>query len=133
MNCETHACFHDMEAGIRRERICRFLIAERQLVDRLLGKTLCPNPYWDSLLELYLAEFEGRTVYQSCLAPGAPPANAHRQSAQLAKLGAVTRTLDPDDHRRMNVRLTPETRIALDGIMDGLAPRADSVNEADLG
>lgn len=123
MNCEIGSCIDDHDgdarsAAARRERMCRFLIAERQFVDRLLGKSLCANPYWDILLDLYLAEFEGRPVYQSCLAPAAPPANAHRQSARLAKLGAVSRTLDPYDHRRMNVTLSAEVRAALDAIMD---------------
>jgi DNA-binding MarR family transcriptional regulator len=101
--------------------MCRLLIAERQIVERQLGTTLCANPHWDNLLDIYLAEFEGRSVYQSCLASGAPPAKAHRQSARLAKLGVVERALDPEDHRRMNVSLKDETRAAFDTIMDLLA------------
>ena len=131
MNCETHSCFGDRDGEdrsvvTRRERMCRFLIAERQLVDRRLGKPLGANPNWDILLDLYLAEFEGRHVYQSCLAPAAPPANAHRHSARLAKLGAVTRTLDPNDHRRINVTLSAEVRSALDAIMDLLVEHASN-------
>ncbi|MBN8818713.1 MAG: MarR family transcriptional regulator [Sphingomonas sp.] len=105
-----------------RAQMCRLLIAERQIVERFLGATLGANPYWDILLDLYLAEYERRLVYQSCLAPSAPPAKAHRQSARLSKLGAVERALDEADHRRMNVTLSPDTRQALDMIMDLLAP-----------
>lgn len=112
----------DRARAMLRAQMCRLLIAQRQIVERFLGTTLGANPYWDILLDLYLADYEERLVYQSCLAPGAPPAKAHRQSARLSKLGAVVRALDEADHRRMNVTLSPETRHALDVIMDLLAP-----------
>jgi hypothetical protein len=108
--------------AIRRAQICRLLVSERQIVERFLGPTLCANPYWDILLDLYLAQYEQRLVYQSCLALSAPPAKAHRQSAHLSKLGAVERSLDEDDHRRVNVTLSADTRHALDMIMDLMAP-----------
>jgi len=105
----------------RRAGICRRLIAERRIIEGELGPDLCPNPYWDILLDIYLARFEMRSIYQSCLAPAAPPAKAHRQSARLFKMGAIERALDPADHRRMNITLRSETLAALDRIMDRLA------------
>ena len=111
----------DSAAQDRRMTMCRLLIAERQIVERQLGLDLCANPYWDILLDIYLARFEARSVYQSCLAPGAAPAKAHRQSTKLMRLGAVDRALDPEDHRRMNITLREETCAALDRIMDLLA------------
>jgi len=136
MNCQTQSCFENPDddprsVSARRERVCQFLITERQFVDRLLGKTLGANPHWDILLDLYLANFEGRLVYQSALAPAAPPAYAHRQSARLAKLGAVKRTLDPQDHRRMNVTLSAEVRTALDTLMDLLAVHVTETDPRD--
>ncbi|WP_150126967.1 hypothetical protein [Sphingomonas panacis] len=108
-------------AAERRARMCRLLIAEREIAGRLLDKTFTSNPLWDILLEIYLAEFEGRLVYQSCLAPSAPPANPHRQSRRLAKLGVVERALDPMDNRRIKVTLTPEMRTVFDKLMDSLS------------
>ncbi|AMK23206.1 hypothetical protein GG804_02180 [Sphingomonas histidinilytica] len=107
-------------AAERRARVCRLLIAEREIAGRLIDKIFVSNPLWDILLDIYLAEFEGRLVYQTCLAPGAPPANPHRQSRRLARLGVVERMLDPMDNRRINVRLTPEMRSSFDELMDSL-------------
>lgn len=125
MNCSAQACLPTVDretslAAERRARVCRLLIAEREIAGRLIDKIFVSNPLWDILLDIYLAEFEGRLVYQTCLAPGAPPANPHRQSRRLARLGVVERMLDPMDNRRINVRLTPEMRSSFDELMDSL-------------
>lgn len=101
-----------------RRLVCRALLDQHRLVVEALGKRFSISPYWDSLLLLYLAELEGQSFYQSCLATGASPSNAHRQSARLAKLGLVVREADPDDNRRTTVRLSQETRTTLDELMD---------------
>lgn len=105
----------------RRIRVCRRLIRERDSVGKLLGKALCPNPRWDILLDLFLAELEGRSFYQSCLAPGAPPANSHRHSARLVQLGAIERSLDLADQRRLNVTLTADLSAAMTTLVDAVA------------
>ncbi len=102
----------------RRAQMCRAMLRRHTIVERLIGKVLSTDPYWEILLDLYLAELEQRSLYQSCLAATAPPANAHRHSARLENMGAVTRVDDPDDHRRRTVRLTPRMREAFDQIMD---------------
>jgi hypothetical protein len=117
----------DEDAGVvkrQRHAVCSRLIQQRLVISSVLEKTLGPSPYWGILLELYLADLESRPVYQSWLAPGAPPANAHRQSARLAKLGAVIREADAEDNRRMKVRLSVETRAKLDEIMDRIVAGA---------
>ena len=126
MNCGAHSGFPITDTDTdrvaeRRAAMCRLLIAEREIAGRLLDKIFIANPLWDILLEIYLAESEGRLVYQSCLAPSAPPANPHRQSRRLAKLGIVERAPDPLDNRRMKIRLTQEIRAVLDNLMDLLS------------
>jgi DNA-binding MarR family transcriptional regulator len=94
------------------------MLHQNSIAERLIGKVLSGNPYWEILLDLYLADLEQRSLYQSCLAAGAPPANAHRHSIRLEAMGAVARADDPGDHRRRNVSLTPHMKEALDQIME---------------
>lgn len=113
-----------LEQELRPDRawICRALIEERRLVRNGFGP-LCTNANWDMLLALYIADIEGCAVYQSalCLSAGIPDSSAHRWTAKLAVLGVLDRQLDDRDKRRIIVTMTNETRLALDGIMDGLS------------
>lgn len=83
-------------------------------------RALAPNPYHEILLDLYLAEFDGRLVYQSGLAGTGPPVSTHRQVARLEALGAVTRTPDPTDQRRLNITLTPAMRAHIEEFLDAV-------------
>jgi len=47
------------------------------------GTELPTRPYLFFVLELFLAEAEGRIVFQSCLSTEEAPANIHRRSARL--------------------------------------------------
>lgn len=113
-----------LEQGLRPDRawICQALIEERRLIRNGFGP-LCTNANWDMLLALYIADIEGCAVYQSalCLSAGIPDSSAHRWTAKLAAQGVLARQLDDRDKRRIIVTMTNETRLALDGIMDGLA------------
>jgi DNA-binding MarR family transcriptional regulator len=111
---------HDVRA--LRIRICRRLIRERRLVKDMLGTALCANPNWDMLLDLYLAELEHRSVYQSalCLAAHIPESSAHRWTVKLAEQGVLLRRIDPEDRRRISVTLAPATAAALDQIMESI-------------
>ncbi|WCM25923.1 AbrB/MazE/SpoVT family DNA-binding domain-containing protein [Sphingomonas sp. QA11] len=84
------------------------------MMERAVGKALSTRPYWVFLLELYLADIEGRTMFQSCLATEGAPANTHRRAAKLADMGILIREPDPDDHRRVDLRLTAASRAMLE-------------------
>lgn len=86
----------------------------------MLGTGLCPNPNWDMLLDLYLAELEHRSVYQSalCLAAHIPESSAHRWTVKLAEQGVLLRRIDPADRRRVSVSLAPATAATLHRIME---------------
>lgn len=110
----------------RRLAVCRWLLQVHRLQISIFGarlaadacKALSPSAYQEILLELYLAGIEDRRVYQSSLAPTQPPATVHRQAARLEVLGAVSRSVDGHDHRRLNLTLTPQMRSVLDMFMD---------------
>ncbi|MBV1686413.1 hypothetical protein KRR38_01675 [Novosphingobium sp. G106] len=119
----------DSEAILpRRLAICRWLLRVYRLQVTVFGKNLSvearkalsPSAYQEILLDLYEARLENRQVYQSCLAPGGPPATAHRQAARLEALGAVSRSPDTSDHRRQNVMLTEDMQAVLDHFMDAV-------------
>lgn len=112
----------------RRRAVCRVLLQTMHLkvtgfgmdLSQAASRALAPNAYLEILLTLYLAELEGRSVYQSCLGGAGPPATAHRQAARLEALGTITRSLDRTDLRRVNMELTRTMRAALDNYVDAV-------------
>ena len=110
----------------RRRRVCRWLLTIHRLQVTAFGKhlpagaarALSPSAYQEILLDIYLATIEDREVYQSRLATTEHSAGVHRQVARLEELGAVARTVDANDQRRLNVTLTPELRNLLDDFID---------------
>lgn len=105
---------HDDFPVSLRAAACRGLMKLDTAMERNMGKALSTRPYWMFLLESYLAEVEGRTMFQSCLATEGAAANTHRRAARLADMGLLIRTPDPKDHRRVDLRLTPATRAMLE-------------------
>lgn len=99
---------------------CRSWLTVEALITRHLGKTLSERAYRTFLFDLYLAELEQTEVFQSYFAADEAPANAHRRSARLARLGALTRIPDKRDHRRIVLRLAPAIRQSMDHIAVGL-------------
>jgi hypothetical protein len=112
----------------RRQRVCRWLLSLHRLQIAAFGKglpgglarALSPSAYQGILLDLYLAALEDRAIYQSSLATTEPPATVHWQAARLERLGAVSRSVDTNDHRRLNLVLTPELQSAYDDFIDAV-------------
>lgn len=67
------------------------------------------EPAWDILLDLFIAAGEGKSVSVSsaCIGSAAPATTGLRWLAVLAEEGLIVRENDPDDSRRVLVRLTP--------------------------
>ena len=99
---------------------CRMLLRLENEVVKELGSALAAPPYWGLLVATYLAELEGRTIFQSCLTTEETGSNHHRRSARLEQLGALIREPDPHDHRRTDLRLTQSTRSALDRAIEAV-------------
>lgn len=82
------------------------------------------EPAWDILLDLFIAHGEGKTVSVSsaCIGSAAPATTGLRWLGVLAEEGLVVRENDPEDNRRVLVRLTDAGIAAMErffGEVDG--------------
>lgn len=79
--------------------------------DELFGE-----PAWDILLDLYVANAEGKTVSVSsaCIGSASPPTTGLRWLGVLSEQGLILREHDPEDQRRVLVRLTTKGLSAMD-------------------
>ena len=82
------------------------------------------EPAWDILLDLYIAQAEGKqvSVSSACIGSAAPPTTGLRWLGVLADEGLVVREADPEDHRRVLVRLTPSGQAAMDRFFEAAEP-----------
>lgn len=111
-----------MAGGDHRLALCRTLIVQRKLARELLGPSLCANPIWDMLLDLYVADREGELLYiwPLSLAGNIPISSAHRKIDLMVQKGFVVRTIDESDRRRVGIQLTAPFRNSLDQLFDKL-------------
>ena len=74
------------------------------------------EPAWDILLDLYIAHVEDKAVSVSsaCIGSAAPPTTGLRWLGVLADHGLILREHDPEDQRRVLVRLTETGLAAMD-------------------
>lgn len=98
--------------------MCKAWLHRQDLVEKHMGKALAARPYWLALLELYIAETEQRAMFSACFMTGETPSNVHRRLVRLVHLGAVTRRPDANDHRRVDLRLTPAIRASIEKVLD---------------
>ncbi|MHA7818258.1 MAG: winged helix DNA-binding protein [Erythrobacter sp.] len=86
------------------------------------GNELFGEPAWDILLDLYVAHVEAKAVSVSsaCIGSAAPPTTGLRWLGVLAEQGLVVREHDPDDQRRVLVRLTERGLTAMDEYFAGV-------------
>lgn len=91
---------------------------------------LFADPAWDLLLDLYVAQTEGRevSVSSACIAAGVPATTGLRWLASLEKKALITRHQDHQDGRRSWVKIA---RPALKGInlwLDSMWPLTEIKN-----
>lgn len=74
------------------------------------------EPAWDILLDLYIAQSEGKpvSVSSACIGSAAPSTTGLRWLGVLADEGLVVRENDCNDNRRVLVRLTSSGMAAMD-------------------
>lgn len=96
------------------------MIEERRQIGARFGFTLFAAPAWDMLLDLYVANLQGRSCYLWPLgvASNVPMSTAHRKLMEMAAAGLIKRTIDTADRRRVTVRLSPDCLGRLDDLMD---------------
>jgi hypothetical protein len=80
------------------------------------------EPAWDILLDLYIAQADGKAVSVSsaCIGSASPPTTGLRWLGVLAEEGLVMRENDADDNRRVLVRLTRVGVTAMERFLDAI-------------
>ncbi|NQX94518.1 MAG: winged helix DNA-binding protein [Erythrobacter sp.] len=109
-----------IDPGEQRERfaeMARVAYAKRRKRTVIFGDPeLFGEPAWDILLDLYIAQVEGKAVSVSsaCIGSASPPTTGLRWLGVLAEQGLLHREHDPQDQRRVLVRLTDKALDAMD-------------------
>ncbi len=80
------------------------------------------EPAWDIMLDLFVAHGEGKTVSVSsaCIGSASPATTGLRWLGVLADEGLVVRENDPEDHRRVMVRLTSTGQAAMERFFEAV-------------
>lgn len=91
-------------------------IWERKVRSKFFDQNLFADPCWEVLLDLALAEAEGKPVVikSACIASGVPPSTALRRINVLVEAGLVDRKPDLLDNRRVLVGLTESGQRAME-------------------
>jgi hypothetical protein len=99
----------------------------RRRHERIFGQDLLADPGWDLLLDLFIAEAEGRrlSIAAACLAAPVPTGTALRCIAHLADVGLIDRTADPGDHGLFYLVPTGEAAAKLALFLTPPAPDAE--------
>lgn len=105
-----------------RARLVRERIRQRRQREHFFPTDLFADPAWDMLLDLYAAYYENREISVSslCIAASVPATTALRWIKSMADDGYLERIADPDDGRRIHVRLSETARRSLDDYYDNL-------------
>ena len=119
---DRHSAESIAESRLRRVRAA---IAARRLRDKTFPFDLSGDVYWTILLDMYLAHLEQRndSISSVGIASGAPSTTALRHIRQLTDRGLIERYADPDDGRRVLIRLTTEASTMMDRVFDGCDER----------
>jgi hypothetical protein len=93
----------------------RRLIRLRRMRDSYFDAALFADPAWDMLLDLMAARIEDDRVAVSslCIAAAVPPTTALRWIKAMTDNGLLERHADPDDGRRIFIRLSEPTAVAM--------------------
>jgi hypothetical protein len=103
----------------------RSLYHERRLRARHFDGTLFAEPMWDMLLDLYIADREGRriTVKSVCVGADVPATTALRHLGWLHEQGLIERLNHPRDARSVHVRLSSVAITAMENYLAELPSR----------
>jgi hypothetical protein len=93
----------------------RNVIRVRRMRERFFDSQLFADPAWDMLLDLMAAQLERVQVAVSslCIAAAVPPTTALRWIKTMTDAGIFERIADPDDGRRIFIRLSDNATNAM--------------------
>jgi len=103
----------------------RRMIRERLRRSHFFKTELFADPAWDMMLDIFLAEAEGREtpVMNLCLSSQVPETTTLRWVRTLEQAGIFVRQKDEHDQRRVLVRLSPTAAKAMATYLDDQADR----------
>ncbi len=116
-NEEPFRLAEEQQPRLPSAEIARQVYAKRRRRAALFGNDeLFGEPAWDILLDLYIAHAENKAVSVSsaCIGSASPPTTGLRWLGVLAENGLILREHDPEDQRRVLVRLTDRGIAAMD-------------------
>ncbi len=89
-------------------RAIRNMLKLRRRRESYFDKNLFADPAWDILLDLFAAQIEGKKVSVSslCIAASVPPTTGLRWISAMTEDGLLLREHDPEDARRVFIRLS---------------------------
>lgn len=105
---------------LARAKFVRRIIGHRRRREHHFPADLFADPAWDMMLDLYAAHYERREISVSslCIAAAVPATTALRWIKLMVEAGKFIRIADPEDGRRIIVKLSDETRAQLDEYFD---------------
>jgi hypothetical protein len=101
----------------------RRMIRERLRRQNFFDTALFADPAWDMMLDLFVAEAEGREtpVMNLCLSSQVPETTTLRWVKTLEHAGVFIRQKDEHDQRRVLVRLSPSAAKAMIAYLEDAA------------
>lgn len=92
-------------------RVAKQAVAVRRSRERSFGEDLFADPAWEVLIDLFIAQVEGKdvTIGDACIAASVPLTSALRCCQALHSRKLVRREADQRDKRRVLLRLTNPT------------------------
>ena len=108
------------------------LFRERRKREKFFEADHFGEPQWDLLLDLFVAGKRGLqvSVSSACIAASVPPTTALRHIVILTEHGYIERVPDPNDSRRVNLRLSAETSDKMELYIDQIMAARSRVNIA---
>jgi Winged helix DNA-binding domain len=112
---DVHLAFASEPPEMPTAAALRQMIRLRRLRDTYFDAALFADPAWDMLLDLLAARIEDDRVAVSslCIAAAVPPTTGLRWIKEMTDRGLFERHADPDDGRRIFIRLSEPTAIAM--------------------
>nr|WP_276589133.1 MULTISPECIES: MarR family transcriptional regulator [unclassified Sphingomonas] len=108
------------DPAARRLALAKWILSGRRRRSKMFRTIRFGEPSWDMILDLYIAEHEGRRVDVSglCLASGVASTTALRYVELLVDDALIAKVDDTDDGRRSFVTISDTLRAAIDEWLD---------------
>ncbi len=111
------------QASARALKLARHTYLLRRKRAAIFGDPdLFGEPAWDILLDLFIAAGEGKSVSVSsaCIGSASPPTTGLRWLGVLTDHGLIARENDPEDNRRVIVKLTSSGHTAMQRFFEAM-------------